>query len=226
LVNFLEAIEYIISFDLEIYGVIALSLVVSLTATFIASIIGTPLAIFMSVTEFKLKKLIIKIIYTFMAVPPVVLGLFVVLAIANKGPLGSLNLLFTPMAMILAQTLLVLPIIIGNIINSTEASNKALVETCKTLGGSKKDTIKLIILETKPYILMAITLGFSKAISEVGAVMLVGGNIKGSTRVMTTFIAMSNSMGDYTKSVAMAIVLLFIAFLVNTSLLKYRGVKR
>lgn len=226
MVSFIEALKYIVSFDSEIYGVIALSLVVSLTATFFASLIGTPLAIFLSVTEFKFKKTIEKIIFTFMAVPPVVLGLFVVLIIANQGALGSLNLLFTPLAMVLAQTLLVLPIITGNIINSTEATNKTLMETCKTLGGSKKDMIKLIILETKPYIFMAITLGFSKAISEVGAVMLVGGNIKGSTRVMTTYIATSNSMGDYTKSVAMAIVLLAIAFIVNTSLLKFRGIRR
>jgi len=224
LFSIFESLKYIVTFDVEIYKVIILSLLVSMTATVLASIIGTPLAIFMSVTEFRFKNTVKKIIYTFMAVPPVVMGLFVVLIIANQGPLGSLGLLFTPTAMILAQMLLVLPIIIGNIINSTESTNKSLIETCKTLGGSKSDVIKLIILETRPYIFMAITLGFSKAISEVGAVMLVGGNIKGKTRVMTTFIAMSNSMGDYSRSVAMAIVLLLIAFFVNTTIMK-RGAK-
>lgn len=222
--NIFESFEYILTFDAEIYRVILLSIIVSMSATLIASVIGTPLAIFMSVTDFRFKNAIKKFIFTMMAVPPVVMGLFVVLLIANRGPLGSWGILFTPMAMVLAQTLLVLPIIVGNIINSTESTNKTLIETCKTLGGSKSDIIKLIILETRPYIFMAITLGFSKAISEVGAVMLVGGNIKGKTRVMTTFIAMSNSMGDYSKSVAMAIILLFIAFLVNTTIMK-RGAK-
>ncbi len=220
-----DSLKYIITFDAEIYGIILLSLLVSITATILASIIGTPLAIFMSVSEFKGKQVLKKIIYTSMAVPPVVMGLLVVLLIANKGPLGSLGLLFTPTAMVLAQMLLVLPIIIGNIINSTESSNKSLIETCKTLGGSKRDVIKLVALETKPYVFMAITLAFSRAISEVGAVMLVGGNIRGKTRVMTTYISLSNSMGDYSKSVAMAIVLLFIAFWINSSLMK-RGARR
>lgn len=222
--SLLESLKYIVTFDAEIYGIILLSLMVSIIATLLASVIGTPLAIFMSVSDFRGKQLIKKLIYTFMAVPPVVMGLLVVLIISNQGPLGSLNLLFTPTAMVIAQMLLVLPIIVGNIINSTESSNKALIETCRTLGGSKKDVIKLIVLETRPYVFMAITLAFSRAISEVGAVMLVGGNIRGKTRVMTTFIALSNSMGDYSKSVAMAIVLLTIAFFVNTSIMK-RGVK-
>lgn len=222
--SLLESLKYIVTFDAEIYGIILLSLMVSIIATLLASVIGTPLAIFMSVSDFRGKQLIKKLIYTFMAVPPVVMGLLVVLIISNQGPLGSLNLLFTPSAMVIAQMLLVLPIIVGNIINSTESSNKALIETCRTLGGSKKDVIKLIVLETRPYVFMAITLAFSRAISEVGAVMLVGGNIRGKTRVMTTFIALSNSMGDYSKSVAMAIVLLTIAFFVNTSIMK-RGVK-
>lgn len=222
--SLLESLKYIVTFDAEIYGIILLSLLVSIIATLLASVIGTPLAIFMSVSDFRGKQLIKKLIYTFMAVPPVVMGLLVVLIISNQGPLGSLNLLFTPTAMVIAQMLLVLPIIVGNIINSTESSNKALIETCRTLGGSKKDVIKLIVLETRPYVFMAITLAFSRAISEVGAVMLVGGNIRGKTRVMTTFIALSNSMGDYSKSVAMAIVLLTIAFFVNTSIMK-RGVK-
>ncbi len=223
--NLLDSLKYIITFDAEIYGIILLSLIVSITATILASIIGTPFAIFMSVSEFKGKQVLKRIIYTSMAVPPVVMGLLVVLLIANRGPLGSLELLFTPTAMVIAQMLLVFPIIVGNIINSTESSNKALIETCKTLGGSKKDIIKLVVLETRPYVFMAITLAFSRAISEVGAVMLVGGNIRGKTRVMTTYISLSNSMGDYSRSVAMAIVLLFIAFLINTSLMK-RGARR
>lgn len=221
--NLFESLKYIVTFDAEMYGIILLSLFVSLTATLIASLIGTPFAIFMSVTNFRFKGAIKKFILTMMAVPPVVLGLFVVLLISNKGPIGSLELLFTPAAMIIAQTLLVMPIIVGNIVNSTESLNKSLIETCTTLGGSKRDVIRLIIKETWPYVMMAVTLGFSRAISEVGAVMLVGGNIRGKTRVMTTFIALSNSMGDYSRSVAMAIVLLVIAFFVNTSIMK-RGV--
>lgn len=220
----LDALRVILSFNQEVYEIIGLSLLVSLTSTFIASIVGSPFAIYLSLTDFKFKKFILQIIYMFMAVPPVVMGLFVFLTLSRRGPLGSLELLFSPTAMIIAQTLLVLPIVIGNITNSTENINKLLKETCITLGGSKKDLFRLVFTETRPYIVMAIVLAFSRAISEVGAVMLVGGNIKSETRVMTTYISLNNSMGEHEIAIAMAIVLLFIAFIVNTILMHYRKV--
>ncbi|XMB85960.1 ABC transporter permease [Mycoplasmatota bacterium WC44] len=219
----IEAFKLLVSFDYEVYSIILLSLFVSIVATLLATIFSIPIAILISINNFKYKRFAKRIIFSLMAIPPVVLGLFVMLLISRKGPLGDLGLLFTPTAMILAQTLLVMPIITGNIITSTEELSLKLIETCKTLGGSSKDIIKLIISETKTFIYMAVMLGFSRAISEVGAVMLVGGSIKGKTRVMTTFIALTNSMGDYTKSLAMGMILLLIAFIVTSLIMRIRG---
>lgn len=221
-----EALKVIISFEREVYEIIGLSLMVSLSSTFIAAFLGAPLGVYLTITHFKAKRFILNIIYTLMAIPPVVMGLFVFLLIMNQGALGSLGLLFSVQAMIIAQTLLVLPIVIGNIVNSTENFSNSLQETCTTLGGNKRDLLKLIFRETRPYIIMSVLLAFSRAISEVGAVMLVGGNIRGKTRVMTTYISLNNSMGEHHVSIAMAMVLLFIAFVVNSTLAHYKKVIR
>jgi tungstate transport system permease protein len=217
----IEAFKLLISFDTEIYSIIFLSLAISILATLTASIIGTFLGILISISDFKLKRFTKKIVFTFMGIPPVVLGLVVLLLLT--GPFDNLNLLFTKTAMYIAQTFLVLPIIIGNIIITSEKTQKKVLETATTLGASKKDKIFLLIIETKPFIFMSIILGFSRALSEVGAVMLVGGNIRGDTRVMTTFIALNNSMGEYAMSIAMGIILLSIAFLLHTLLARFRG---
>ena len=156
-----------------------------------------------------------------MGIPPVVLGLIVLLVLV--GPFKGADLLFTKTAMYIAQTLLVLPVITGNIIMSSEKTQKKVLETATTLGANNRQKVLLLINETKPFIMMSIILGFSRAISEVGAVMLVGGNIKGDTRVMTTYIALSNSMGDYSTSIAMGIILLTIAFIIHTLLARFRG---
>ncbi|QVK20793.1 ABC transporter permease [Mycoplasmatota bacterium] len=206
----------------EILEIVLLSLFVSGTATVIAALIGIPSGIFLSISNFAGKKSVKRVIFTLMSLPPVVLGLIVLLIISNEGPLGGLNLLFTAKAIIIAQTLLILPIITGNIITSTEELSVKLIDTVKTLGGKKKDIIKLIMLETKPFIITAIILGFSRAISEVGAVILVGGNIKGSTRVMTGYITLNTSMGNRNESLIMGGILLVIAFIVNSLLERYR----
>ena len=219
--SFINALKLLISGDPEIYSIIFLSLALSLLATITASIIGIFLGILISIKEFKLKRFTKKIIFTFMGIPPVVLGLIVLLILT--GPLDSLHLIFTKTAMYIAQTLLVLPIIIGNIIITSEKTQKKILETAETLGAKTMDKIKLLVVEIKSFILMSIILGFSRAISEVGAVMLVGGNIKNDTRVMTTFIALNNSMGEYSMSISMGIILLLIAFLIHTILAKFRG---
>lgn len=219
--SFNKAVELLFSFDGEIYQIIFLSLAISLLATLTAALFGTFFGILISITNFKGKRLLKRLIFTFMGVPPVVLGLVVLLLLAN--PFDSFNLLFTKTAMYISQTLLVLPIITGNIIISSEKTQKNVLETATTLGASRLDKIKLLIRETRVFILMSITLGFSRAISEVGSVMLVGGNIRGETRVMTTFIAMTNSDGRYELSIAMGIILLLIAFLVHTLLARFRG---
>jgi len=216
-----KAFELLISFNGEIYQIIFLSLLISVLATLTAGLIGTFLGIYISIKEFKLKKISKNIIFTFMGIPPVVLGLIVLLVLV--GPFKGADLLFTKTAMYIAQTLLVLPVITGNIIMSSEKTQKKVLETATTLGANNRQKVLLLINETKPFIMMSIILGFSRAISEVGAVMLVGGNIKGDTRVMTTYIALSNSMGDYSTSIAMGIILLTIAFIIHTLLARFRG---
>ena len=219
--SIVEALRLLLSGDKEIYSIIFLSLTISILATLTASLIGTFVGILISVSDFKFKRITKKLIFTFMGIPPVVLGLIVLLIIT--GPLDGTNLLFTKSAMYIAQTLLVLPIIIGNIIITSEKTQKRILETATTLGANKIDKIKLLVIEIRPFIFMSVILGFSRALSEVGAVMLVGGNIKNDTRVMTTYIALSNSMGEYSLSIAMGIILLLLAFLLHTLLAKFRG---
>lgn len=213
--GFYGAIQILGSFDREIYTIIGLSIGVSFASTLISSIFGILFGILLGMHEFKGKKAIVRFVYSFMALPPVVVGLFVAIVLSRRGPLGSWQLIYTPTAMIIAQTFLITPIVTGLIYNATMAYGKKISEVCWSLGGSQRDRIWLVIAELKKSIAVAITTGFGRGISEVGAVMIVGGNIKGHTRVMTTFIAMNNSMGNYDQSIAMGLVLIGIAVFTN-----------
>lgn len=221
--GFIKGIELIFSGDPEVYQVIGLSLVVSFTSVLLASFIGIPLGIYLGLKKFKGKKLFGLIISTFMGIPPVVLGLMVFLFLARRGPLGQWRLNFTVAGMIIAQTLLVLPIIMGNIFNSAKTYGGIIKMSCRTLGAGRLQTLYVLIKEMRVYILIAVITGFGRAISEVGAVALVGGNILGRTRVMTTYIMLNTSMGNYESSIAMGIVLLTLAFIVNGVIYKVIG---
>jgi tungstate transport system permease protein len=216
-----QALILLITFDPEIYRIIGLSMMVSLTSITLAGIIGVPLGIFIALKKFKFKKVVTRILYTSMSLPPVVVGLVVAILLSRRGPLGSLNLMFTSKAMIIAQTLLITPIVMGIIFNHAKVYGEEIKNVCMTLGGKRLDMLILLIKEMRINILIALITGFGRAISEVGAVMLVGGNILGHTRVMTTFIAMNNSMGNYSTSIAMGIVLLLLSFVINSVLYHY-----
>ena len=216
--GFKEGLILIFSGDAEIYKVILLSLMVSSISVFLGTVISLPIGIIAGVKEFKGKKIFSKILFTLMGIPPVVVGLIVAITISRKGPIGDFRLMFTPTAMVIAQTLLIIPIIMGNIFSNTNIHGKDILLLCKTLGAGKLYTLLLLIKELRNYILIAIITGFGRAISEVGAIMLVGGNIEGKTRAMTTFIAMNNSMGNYSRSIAMGIILLIVAFFFNSVL--------
>lgn len=211
-----EALYLLISFDAEIYTVIILSIFVSGLSTIISSIIGVVIGVITGLNRFPLRNIYEKVLYSFMGLPPVVVGLLIGISISRRGPLGKYGLMFTVSAMVIAQSVLILPIITGIVYNQVKVDGKIIKETSETLGGKKRDTFLLILSELKSTILVAITTGFGRAISEVGAVMIVGGNIKGFTRVMTTYIAMNNSMGNYAKSIAMGIVLIAISLTVNS----------
>lgn len=208
----------------DILPVVMLSLRVSLTSALIASLFGLTLGIITALNEFKLKKTLMRIANTLMSLPPVLIGLLVYMLISRKGPLGSYGLLFTPAAMIISQSLLVFPIIFGLTASSIAETAKDIELTCITLGAGRKDMIITIISECRIQLLSVITAGFGRAISEVGAVMMVGGNIKSKTRVMTTYIALETGKGNFEEAVFIGIVLLLISFLVN--LILYRMQRR
>jgi tungstate transport system permease protein len=216
-----EAILLLINFDKEIYGIIGLSLMVSMSSTLISSIISIPLALILALKNFYGKELIMKFIYTAMSLPPVVVGLVCAIFISRRGPLGNLGLMFTPQAMIIAQVILVAPIICGIVYSNSKKQALEIKEVCRTLGGNRRQILLLLTKELHTVISVALISGFGRAISEVGAVMIVGGNIKGHTRVMTSFIAMNNNMGAYNKSLAMGIILLLISFTINSLMYNY-----
>lgn len=199
----------------ELIPVITLSIFVSITSTVIAAIIGITLGIYTALNNFKLKKTILRITDTLMSLPPVLMGLLIYILLSRKGPLGDLRLLFTPIAMIIAQTLLVLPIIYGLCVSSISSIAIDVKNTCVSLGAGKKDILINIFLECKIQLLSVLAVGFGRAISEVGAVIMVGGNIKGHTRVMTTFIALETSKGNFEGAVFIGLVLLSISFVIN-----------
>lgn len=217
-----EALYLLVSFDKEIYAVIFLSIFVSGLSTIISSILGIIIGVITGLNKFPLRNIYEKVLYSFMGLPPVVVGLLVGITISRRGPFGMYGLMYTVSAMVIAQSILILPIITGIVYNHVKADGKIIKETCKTLGGNSFDVFYLILHEMKGTILVAITTGFGRAISEVGAVMIVGGNIKGFTRVMTTYIAMNNSMGNYSKSIAMGIVLIVISITINSLIHKVK----
>ncbi|KPU42742.1 sulfate transport system permease protein CysW [Oxobacter pfennigii] len=206
----------------DLYSVILMSMFVSLTSTFIASLAGLALGIPTALNEFKCKKAILRIANTLMSLPPVLMGLIVYMLLSRRGPLGSLSLLFTPTAMIIAQTLLVLPIIFSLTVSTISKAGREVEKTCISLGAGKFDTFLTIMKECRIQLLSIITSGFGRAVSEVGAVMMVGGNIKGFTRVMTTYIALETGKGNFNEAIFIGIVLLGISFMVNSILFKFR----
>lgn len=200
-----------------------MSLFVSVTATLLASTIGISLGIPVSLKNFRLKGILMRVTDSLMSLPPVLMGLIVYLLLSKSGPLGGLQLLFTPAAMIIAQTLLIIPIVFGLTCSTLSKTAQEVKKTCLSLGGQRRDIFVTIIKESKMQILTLVTVAFGRAISEVGAVMMVGGNIKGHTRVMTTFIALETGKGNFTGAIIIGIVLLCISFLINFMLHKTQG---
>lgn len=203
----------------EIIKIVCLSMYITITATIMATSIGVLGSIFIYLKNFKLKNTIITLINALMSTPPVIMGLLVFLLLSKQGPLGSLKLLFTPIAMIIAQTLLLIPIAMSLTLDLLNKFGEDILITCKILQIDRKKTMYIFLKEMSYHLVTVIIATFSRGISEVGAVMLVGGNIRGSTRVMTTYIALSTSMGDFDESLIIAAVLIAIS-LTATLLLK------
>lgn len=211
----IRAVELIISLDPEIIDITLLSLEVSGAAVILAAMIGIPLGAFITLNEFPLKRTLKNIIYTLMGLPPVVAGLLVFLMVSRAGPLGSYGILFTPTAMIIAQFLLVTPIITGLTMSATRAVDRPIIDTAISMGSTKFGTTMIVLNEARQAIMVALLAGFGRAIAEVGAVMIVGGDIRWSTRVLTTSIVLETRKGDFGLAIALGIILLSMSFIIN-----------
>ncbi|PDV97002.1 ABC transporter permease [Candidatus Chloroploca asiatica] len=218
-----EAINLLVGGNSDVWAIIILSLQVSGVALLISAIIGVPLGSLIGLHTFPGRQLVIAIVYTGMGFPPVVIGLAVFLLLSRSGPLGFLGWLFTPSAMVLAQVILALPLVIGFTMSAVLAVDPALRTQIRALGASPTQTTLAMLWEARVGVLVALIAGFGGIISEVGAVMLVGGNIQGSTRVLTTAIVLETRKGAFDVAIALALVLLGITFVINLALLQLQG---
>jgi len=211
----IKAFELIISFDPEVMGITWLSLKISGTATFISLFIGVSIGAGVALTNFPGKRIVISLINTGMGLPPVVVGLFVTILIWRSGPLGFLEILYTPYAMIIAQAIIATPIVMGISLASIQSLPANLRLQILSLGASRLQMVWVLIKESKLPLLAAVMAGFGGVISEVGASIMVGGNIKGYSRVLTTATVMETSKGNFDIAIALGIILLILAFIVN-----------
>ena len=210
-----KAIELIITLDPEVMEIAGRSLGISVTSAILASLFCLPLGSLIHFHHFRGRRLVISLIQTFYSVPTVVIGLFVFVLLSRAGPLGGLSLLFTPTAIVLGQMVLVSPILLGLIIAALSGVDMALADTARSLGASGFQTATAVLREARFAVTAAVIMGFSRAISEVGISLMVGGNIRGFTRVITTAISLETSKGDLELSLALGIILISIALVIN-----------
>jgi tungstate transport system permease protein len=211
----IKAFELIISFDPEVLGITWLSLKISGTATLISLFIGVSIGTAVALSNFYGKRLVISLINTGMGLPPVVVGLFVTIMIWRNGPLGFLEILYTPTAMIIAQAIIATPIVMGISLAAIQNLPPNLRLQILSLGASRLQMVWVLIKEARLPLLAAVMAGFGGVISEVGASIMVGGNIKGYSRVLTTATVMETGKGNFDIAIALGIILLLLAFIVN-----------
>jgi len=223
-----KAFWLIVSLDREVYEIMFLSLRVSGTAVLIGALLGVPSGATVGLKEFFGKRFLMSVINTLMGLPPVVVGLLVYLLLSTSGPLGVFQLLYSPEAMIIAQLIMVIPIVMGVTISSVSSVSKAIREKALSLGATNWQMTLKVLKEAKLGILTALIVSFGAAISEVGAVMIVGGNIRWATRVLTTAIVFETELGEFGLAIALGLILLLLAFVINWVLtyLQWSGLRR
>ena len=213
-----KAAELLTTFDPEVMDIAGRSLRISVTSSLLASLVCLPIASLIHFHSFPGKRFLISLIQTFFSVPTVAVGLFVFVLFSRAGPLGGMNLLFTPTVMVIGQALLITPILLGLTISALSGVDKALVDTAHSLGANGFQTAIAVLREARFAVMAAVIMAFGRAISEVGLVIMVGGNIRGFTRVITTAISLETSKGDLELSIALGIILLLIALVINLAL--------
>jgi tungstate transport system permease protein len=207
----------------DLTQIVALSLQVSGAAIFISALVGIPLGAWLGLAQFPLRRIAIALIYTGMGLPPVVVGLAVYLLLSQQGPLGTLGWLFTPNAMISAQTIIALPLVAGLTMTALLSIDPELRPQLITLGATRLQATWTLLNQARGAVIIALVAGFGAIISEVGAVMLVGGNIAGSTRVLTTAIVLETRQGDFDRAIVLGVILLTITFVINLAVALTQG---
>ncbi len=220
--GFLKAFSLIVALDRELIGIIMLSLQVSGTALVVASSIGVPAGAITGLVKFPGRGFIITLSNTFMGLPPVVVGLFVYLMLSRSGPLGVMGLLYTPSAMIIAQIILALPIVTSLCHSAIVNVDPIIGQAAATLGATPYQKALTVIREARHGIFAGIIAGLGRVMAEVGAILIVGGNIAGYTRVMTTTVALETDKGNFELALALGIILLIISLIINMVLYAFQ----
>lgn len=220
------ALSLIASLDRELLGIVGLSLRVSLTASVIALIVGAPTGAWLAINPFRGRQVVIVLTNALLGLPPVVVGLALYLLLSRSGPLGSAGLLFTPTAMVIAQTLLAAPIVVALVHRASTPLWAEYGDLARTDGLSSVRSIALLFALGRASLLTAFLAAFGRAIAEVGAIIIVGGNIRGYTRTMTTAIALETSKGDLSQALALGTILVVLSIAVSAAALYFgRGLK-
>lgn len=210
-----KALQLLLALDPEVLGITLLSLQVSLAATALSVVVGVAVGTVIALAHFPGKQLVVSLVNTGMGLPPVVIGLMVTIFLWRSGPLGSLGLLYTPAAIILAQVVIATPIVMGITIGAMQALPASLRLQILALGATRTQLIWLLLREARLPLLAAVMAGFGGVISEVGASLMVGGNIRGSTRVLTTATVMETGRGNFDVAIALSVILLLVTLGVN-----------
>ena len=213
-----KAVELIVTLDPEVMEITGRSLAISASACLIASVVCLPLGGLIHFYRFPGKRVLTNLIQTFYSMPTVVVGLLVFLLFSRSGSLGGLGLLFTPTVMVIGQVILVAPLMLGLTISALSGVDRVIPDTALSLGASNWQAVGVIIREARFAVMAAVILGFGRAISEVGLALMVGGNIRGFTRVLTTAISLETGKGDIELSIALGIILIIIALIINMAL--------
>ena len=211
------ALALLTALDSKLVEIVLLSLRVSLSAVAIAALLGLPLGAAIAVGRFRGRQTVIVVLNALMGLPPVVVGLLVYLLLSRAGPLGALGILFTPSAMVVAQTILILPIVAALSRQAIEDAWREYEEQLRSLGARRMNAALTLLWDTRFSLLTTILAGFGRAAAEVGAVMIVGGNIDGVTRMMTTTIALETSKGDLPLALGLGMILIAIVIAVNAA---------
>ena len=213
--SFRQAFDLLFSLDRELLQILGVTMRMSFFSTAISCLIGLPLGALIGTKSFKGKSFLKKLIHTLMGLPPVVAGLFVYTLFTHYGPFGELNLLFTVKIMVIAQVILITPIVTGLSSSFIESTSKPIIETARGLDLNNLKIVGLCLSEGRTSLVSIVLTAFGRSIAEVGAVSIVGGNIQWKTRVMTTAIMLETNKGKFSFALALGIVLLLIAFVVN-----------